>query len=317
MDQNTLLFVYAALFVGILLLVEGLTRLFGRNALEERVNLRMRMRNSGADPEEIFRTLRRTNEREGWERFPIVNGLPDLVIQAGVRIKPLRILLLMIGGFLFFTILLSVAYNPLIAALLGFMGAIVVPVLILLIKRSRRQKALQAQIPDMLDLIVRSVRAGHPINAAMAVVAQEMPDPMGTEAGIVVDQVTYGDAMPVAIAEMADRIGVEDISYFAVAIRIQSGTGGNLAEILSALSKVVRDRFAMVRKIRAVSAEGRISAYVLSFMPFGTAALLNLVAPAYLGAVADDPLFMPMVFLVCALALTNAAVLYKMTHFRI
>ena len=317
MDQNGLLILYAALFVGILLAFEGFVRLVRRDEGEERANLRMRLRNNGTDPEEILAQLRRVDEREAWQRFPLINRFPELVMQSGVRISTLRLFFYLVA----WTLVLMVIFDYILGSLLGIIFSlsfgIVVPVLFLLAKRNQRLNRMSAQMPDMLDLIVRSLRSGHPINTAMAVVAREMPDPIGTECGVVVDQVTFGDSLPDAIQEMSERVGIEDVSYFAVAVRIQSGTGGNLAEILSALAKVVRDRFAMKRKISAVSAEGRISAYILSCMPFAVAGLLTIFAPEYLGAVSGDPLFIPLVIVVILLASLNAAVLYKLTHFRI
>ena len=137
------------------------------------------------------------------------------------------------------------------------------PLLILKIMRSRRQKAFGAQFPDALDIIVRSLRSGHPVPVAISMVAREMPDPIGSEFGIVADEITYGADLETGMRNLYFRIGQEDLPLFVTAVAIQSSTGGNLSEILQNLSAVIRQRFKMRRKIRALAAEGRASALIL------------------------------------------------------
>ena len=135
------------------------------------------------------------------------------------------------------------------------------------ILRGRRQKAFGAQFPDGLDMIVRSLRAGHPVPIAIAMVAREMRDPIGSEFGIVADEITYGADLETALRNLYFRIGQDDLPLFVTAVAIQGSTGGNLGEILENLSGVIRQRFKMRRKIRALAAEGRASALILSSLP--------------------------------------------------
>ena len=133
--------------------------------------------------------------------------------------------------------------------------------------RGRRQKKFGAQFPDALDIIVRSLRAGHPVPIAITMVAREMPDPIGSEFGIVADEITYGADLETAMRNLYFRIGQDDLPLFVTAVAIQGSTGGNLGEILENLSGVIRQRFKMRRKIRALAAEGRASAMILSALP--------------------------------------------------
>ena len=146
-------------------------------------------------------------------------------------------------------------------------------------------------MPDALDIIVRSLHSGHPINSAIAMVAEEMPDPIGSEFGIAVDEITYGLDLRQALENMSLRIDHQDLQYIIISIKIQHGTGGNLAEVLTNVSTVIRRRFHMYRKIKAISAEGRWSAYILSALPFIVLGAITILNPAYYKGVEDDPLF--------------------------
>ena len=133
--------------------------------------------------------------------------------------------------------------------------------------RKRATKAFGAQLPEAIDVMVRSLRAGHPVPVAIAMVAREMPDPIGSEFGIVADEMTYGTDLETAMRNLYFRVGQEDLPLFVTAVAIQGSTGGNLGEILENLSRVIRQRFKMRRKIRALAAEGQILALILSSLP--------------------------------------------------
>jgi tight adherence protein B len=138
-----------------------------------------------------------------------------------------------------------------------------------------------AQFPDALDIIVRSLRAGHPVPVAVAMVGRELPDPMGTEFGIVSDEITYGSELEGALRSLYFRVGQEDLPLFVTAVAIQGSTGGNLSEILENLSAVIRQRFKMRRKIRALASEGRASAMILSSLPIAIFIMIQIVAPEF------------------------------------
>jgi tight adherence protein B len=171
-------------------------------------------------------------------------------------------------------------------------------------------------LPDALDLMARGLKAGHPLNTSIATVAETMPDPIGSEFGIVVDLVTYGDDITTAIDKLARRNGNEDFRYLAAAIAIQHGSGGNLGRVLTILSQVIRGRMMMRRKIKAMSAEGRISALILSAIPFLMVGLNSLITPEYYGGIVDNPMFLPLAVIALALIVTNAIVLFKLVNFK-
>ena len=161
------------------------------------------------------------------------------------------------------------------------------------LRADRRRRKFQEQFPVALDIFVRGLRAGHPIAAALDLLTTEMADPIGSEFGLVVDEVTYGAELKEALAAMAERWDLDDMRMFVVSLSVQSETGGNLAEILENLSRVVRERASMMLKVRALSSEGRMSAWMLSVLPVGTFVLLFLLNPAFYLDVADDPVFVP------------------------
>ena len=176
------------------------------------------------------------------------------------------------------------------AVLIALFFGVALPYLVLRFLRSRRQKAFGAQFPDALDMIVRSLRAGHPTPIALTMVAREMQDPIGSEFGIVVDEITYGADLETALRNLYVRIGQDDLPLFVTAVAIQGSTGGNLGEILENLSDVIRQRFKMRRKIRALAAEGRASALILSSLPIAMFLIIQLVSPDFYASVWDIPL---------------------------
>ena len=317
MQGPELMVLYAALFIGVLLAFDGVLQFFSRGkGGEEAINRRLRMLASGADPEEVLNLLRRRRRADGLERIPGLREWQTLVIQSGIAMEAGRLLtLLLLGTAGLSLILMLLGFPGLTALTLALLLGIALPVTVLVQIRSRRANRIARQLPDGIDLMVRSLRAGHPLNAAFQVIAREMPDPLGSEMGIVADAITYGDDLTDAVTAFADRVGIEDARYLAVAINIQAGTGGNLAHVLEALAGVIRERFAMLRKIKALSAEGRLTAMIVSVVPLVIYVSLNLISPTYYGDVADDPLYTP--FLATGLVLTvlNAIVLRRLVRF--
>jgi tight adherence protein B len=312
-----LMVLYTALFVGVLLAFDGLLQLFFRGQSgEEAVNRRLRMLASGTDPEEVLRLLRRRHPQSGMERVPGLREWQTLVIQSAIAMEAGRLLVvLLLGTVGLFLILAVLGLAALVALVLALVMGIALPVMVLVYIRGRRAGAIARQLPEGIDLMVRSLRAGHPLNSAFQVIAREMPDPLGSEMGIVADAITYGDDLTDAVTAFADRVGIEDARYLAVAINIQAGTGGNLAYVLEALAKVIRERFAMLRKIRALSAEGRLTAMIVSIVPLVIFVALNALSPTFYGDVADDPLYTPFLATGIVLTVANAIVLRRLVRF--
>jgi tight adherence protein B len=196
-------------------------------------------------------------------------------------------------------------------------AAVLFPLVTLLFKRKRRHGKFAEQFPDAMDIIVRSLRAGHPVPVAIGLVAQEMADPMGTEFGIAADEITYGADVETAMRNLYFRVGQEDLPLFVTAVAIQGSTGGNLSEILSNLSSVIRQRFKMRRKIRALAAEGKFSALFLSGLPVAVFLLLNVMTPDFYGSVIKYDVTKWGLGLAAAWMMGGNIFMYKMCNFKI
>jgi tight adherence protein B len=313
--------IYGAIFIGMLLLIEGAYYMLRdwRRAPSLAINRRMRML-GGSDRRTVLRRLRR-EDQTFLSRF-LADAIPfgdRLLVQAGATATSSQLASAMAGlALVTFVILHPLQHVPLFPSVLVSAAlGIALPLGVLLLMRRKRLKRFGEQLPDAIDLLVRSLRAGHPVSAAMGLVAEEMPDPMGTEFGVAVDEMTYGLSMNQTLDNMARRVPHADLAFFVVAVQIQHATGGNLAEILGNLSTVIRDRFRMFAKIRAVSAEGRLSAVVISLIPFLLAGAIMLIDPRFFGAVASDAMFLPLIGLAAAFWVVGAITVFKMVHFRV
>jgi tight adherence protein B len=193
----------------------------------------------------------------------------------------------------------------------------VLPLLVLNFKATRTRKKMEEQFPVALDVFVRGLRAGHPIAAALDLLTVEMPDPIGSQFGIAVDEVTYGAELRDALQAMAERWDMEDMRMFVVSLSVQSETGGNLAEILENLSKVVRDRHSMMLKVRALSSEGRMTATMLTILPIFAFVMLFIFSPSFFLDVANDPWFIPGFGLLIVLYLTGFFIMRRMVDLKV
>jgi tight adherence protein B len=201
--------------------------------------------------------------------------------------------------------------------LAALFSGLVLPFLVLRFLRSRRQKKFSSQFPDAIDVITRSLRAGHPTPVAISMVAREMPDPVGSEFGIVVDEVTYGADLETAMRNLFYRVGTDDLPLFVTAVAIQGSTGGNLGEILANLSRVIRERFKMRRKIRALAAEGRASALILSSLPIAMFAMVQFVVPQFYGSVWNEQLTKIILAVAVVWMGIGNMIMWRMVNFRI
>lgn len=192
-----------------------------------------------------------------------------------------------------------------------------IPLLYVARARSRLRTKFEEQLPDALDLIVRSLKIGHPVSNAIGLIAREMPAPIGPEFGIVSEQISYGHELPLAITQMQDRVPAPDLAYFSMAIQIQLESGGNLVESLQKLANVVRDRYRMFRKVHAITAEGRFSAWALSLFPFVIAGAVILVRPNYYDQVATQPWFAYVAVAVVVMLVVNIIMMRVLTSIRV
>ncbi len=302
--------IYAFIFVGVFMMVEGVYLvIYGRTLKrEKKINRRLALLQDGKDTEEVLSILRL--EREGaekHERIPVIGPLVEMARHAAITITITQIVLSLVGLTVLSFVLLS-----------AFTGAVVqIRIVVALItgyaalyiwmrgKAKKRISLFEEQLPDALDLMVRSLRVGHPMNAAVGIVAREMSDPMGTEFGLLSDETTYGMRLTDALDRLANRVPVPDLRFLAIAMNIQSTSGGNLAEILGGLSVVIRARFKLFRKIRAITAEARWSGWFLSVFPVIALLMVQVVQPDYYDRVSDHPLFLPGAILTVILLVVN------------
>jgi tight adherence protein B len=174
-------------------------------------------------------------------------------------------------------------------ALLGaLLGATALPLLFLKRKASKRDKALAAQLPEALEVVVRSLEAGHPVPTAIALVGKEMPDPIGSEFGMAADEISFGATLEQAVGRIAERCRQPDIDLFAAVVRLQEKSGGNLVGLLKMNARTVRERQKMRLKIKAASSEARVSALILTAAPFVVVGMLQLMSPGYYGEVMKE-----------------------------
>lgn len=182
--------------------------------------------------------------------------------------------------------------------------------------RTARLKALEEQLPGSLDIINRALRAGHPVVSAVQLASDEMGDPVGSEFGLIVDETTYGFEFKDALANFARRTGSADARFFAVSVGIQSETGGNLAEVLDGLAKVMRGRATLGKRVRALSSEGRISALILTLLPIFLVGFMMLTSPIFYTSKFADPVFWPCVAVIMVVYFVGWLIIHRIINFR-
>jgi len=292
---------------------------FSRASYRSRINRRLAIAKDRTDREAVLVELRRERglTAGGDYRLGLIS-LNRLLLQSGLTIGFTRLAILAVAlGAVVFVAVLVVHGGALIAAPAALASATVLPLLALKLLRVRRQGKFNAQFPDALDIVVRSLRAGHPVPIAVTMVGRELADPIGSEFGIVSDEITYGAELEGAMRNLYARIGSDDLPLFVTAVAIQGSTGGNLGEILENLSGVIRQRFKMRRKIRALASEGRASAMILSALPIGLFVVIQFIAPDFYGAVWREPLTKMLLGGAAAWMLVGNLVMFKMVNFKI
>jgi tight adherence protein B len=313
-----LVWLFIAVSVGLTFEVIYLTT-YSAASYRSKINRRLMLSKDRTDRESVLVELRRERglTSGGNYRLDLVS-LNRLILQSGLTIGFARLFIIIaittIVAFLLTWIFRGSLLQALFAALFS---ATALPYLVLRMLRARRQKKFGAQFSDALDIIVRSLRAGHPVPIAIAMVGREMPDPIGSEFGMVSDEVTYGADLETAMRNLYGRIGSDDLPLFVTAVAIQGSTGGNLGEILENLSGVIRQRFKMRRKIRALASEGRASAMILSALPIGMFVVIQIIAPDFYASVWHEHLTKILLFSAAGWMSIGNLIMFKMVNFKI
>jgi len=318
LDQAYVIYGFAAVSA-ILFAEAGYLLLFASTSYRSRINRRLALLADTPDRVSILVQLRRERglNRQGDLSLPIAS-LNRLILQCGLTIGlPRLVLIVTVASAAVFAAVVLVRGSMMEAAAWMPFTGLVAPYAVLRILRGRRRKRFGMQFPDAIDIIVRSLRAGHPVPIAVSMVSREMADPIGTEFGIAADEVTYGADLETAMRNLHFRVGQDDLPLFVTAVAIQGTTGGNLAEILQNLSAMIRQRVKMRRKVKALAAEGRVSALMLSSLPIGVFFVITLIAPDFYASVWQfDLTKMVLAGAMGWMAVGNFA-MYRMVNFRI
>jgi tight adherence protein B len=309
MDSFLFPMVLVLAFVAVVMAGQTLIGIFlGARDQTRRVNRRLTLMAGGLSQEAVYQTLLR-KPRDSWiGRTPYAALHKRALLycrQAGLSTGPMQVLGVAVGAAVTLWLLAMVflrgasVASPLPQALMAGLGAgglcFAVAALWIARRRAARLAKLEEQLPLALDVMIRALRAGHPVISAINLVTQEMPDPIGSEFGLVMDETTYGGEFRDALRNLAHRTGSADIAFFAVSIAIQTETGGNLAEILAGLATVIRGRASLNKRIHALSSEGRMSALILSLLPVVCVSAVSLFHPEFYTSKFSDPAFWPIV----------------------
>ncbi|SFF92619.1 tight adherence protein B [Duganella sp. CF458] len=313
-------------FLAVVLLIEGmyLTWNSAKGPEAERIARRLRMMSAGGHASGESASMikqRLLSESPLFQRLllqmPRISQLDRLLEQSGMTwtVSDLIVLSLLcpvlVGGVAFFLRLPLLVILPLMAC------SIAVPLLLVLRAKSKRLAKVDQQLPDALDLIGRALRAGHAFPTAMKMVGDEMNDPIAAEFKTTFDEVNFGISMNDALMNMATRVPSTDLRYFVIAVMIQRETGGNLAELLDNISKIVRDRIKLLGQIRVLSAEGRMSAWVLGLLPFGAGLMIQLTNPGFLAVLYTDPAGQKMVATALTMMFVGVLAMRKIIRIRV
>ena len=300
--------ILVCIFGAVVLAGETLLRTYtAARASGRAINLRLTLIGRGRSHGEAMNILRRTSSvPQGLPPFlnKIALRFERMLMQAQLTIPTGRLMLfILIAPFVvFFGLLMLMSAwwgigvstgRIMIGAAFAVLLGAVLPAMAINFKATRTRKRMEEQFPVALDVFVRGLRAGHPIAAALELLTVEMPDPIGSQFGLAVDEVTNGAELRDALQNMAERWDLDDMRMFVVSLSVQNETGGNLAEILENLSKVIRERHAMMLKVRALSSEGRMTAVMLTALPILTFTALFLFNARFFLDVANDPMFVP------------------------
>ena len=314
--------IYILIFVGVLALVEGLyLTVFGRSiSLNNRVNRRLEMLDRNSNREQVMEQLRKEMQQHmKAQKIPIYSILSEKAQKAAIAFTPVQLIMVMAGLSVIAFVGLSVGtatalpVRALLSVAMGVGGVFTW----VSMKAGKRMALLEEQLPDAIELMVRSLRVGHPFSSAIGIVANEVGDPLATEFGIIADEATYGRDMGEALADLAERLDMQDLRFLAVAVTIQSQAGGNLAEILDGLAKVIRARFRLFRRVKAITAEAKWSGKFLSAFPLLALIGINLLDPNYYDDAMEHPWFIPACLVVGAFLVLNLIVMRALVNIRV
>ena len=314
--------IYILIFIGVLALVQGIyLTVFGKSiSLNNRINRRLDMLEKGAGREQVLEQLRKEMSQHMRSRsIPLYSILADKAQKANIAFTPQQLIMVM-------GVLSAVAFAGLtVGTSAGLAVRIVVSVamgvgaVFVWVNNTAKKRLgmIEEQLPDAVELMVRSLRVGHPFTSALQIVAKEVPDPLGTEMGIISDEAAYGRDVGDALKSMAERIDMQDLRFLAVAVTIQQTSGGDLAGILHGLAKVIRARFKLFRRVKAITAEAKWSGMFLSVFPVGALIMINVLQPNYYDDVKETAYFIPACLVVAGFLVANVFVMRSLVNIKV
>lgn len=314
--------IYGLIFLAVLALVQGIyLTVFGKSiSLNNRVNRRMQMLESGAGREQVLEQLRKEmSQHMKSKSIPLYSILAEKAQKANIAFTPSQLIMVMailtVVSFVLLTFGTTAVFaiRAVLSVVMG-VGAVFVWVNN---TAKKRLGMIEEQLPDAVELMVRSLRVGHPFTSAMQIVAKEVPDPLGSEMGVISDESAYGRDVGEALKHMAERLDMQDLRFLAVAVTIQQTSGGNLAEILDGLAKVIRARFKLFRRVKAITAEAKWSGMFLSVFPIGALVMITVIQPNYYDDVKETAAFIPACLVVAGFLVVNMFVMKALVNIKV
>lgn len=329
MDNSLVIIASILIFIAVVVLIEGLYLLSRGMQEEGAAKVQRRLRNlsagGGHGQETVQHILKQRvlSESPGLNRFlmlvPRVHAVDRMLEQSGLDLTVMRYigLQLMLSLVLFAVGMYFLKLPPLLILLGAVLAGFLLPHFYVLKRQGQRREKLTEQLPDALDYIARSLRAGNPFSASLKSASEEIPDPLGREFGITFDELNYGLALEDALHNLGHRTGNEEIHYFITAVIIQRQTGGNLADVLNRIAEVMRSRFRTFREIQIQAAEMKLSARVLIGLPFFVAGAISIMNPSYLVVLFTEPAGRMVIVAQLFLMLMGYLVVRRMINFRV
>ncbi|MQY43092.1 pilus assembly protein TadB [Epibacterium sp. SM1969] len=314
--------IYGLIFLAVLALVEGVYLVsFGKSiSLNSKVNRRLEMLEKGGNREQVLEQLRKEmSQHMSSKSIPLYSLLAEKAQKAAIAFSPQQLMMIMAALSALAFVGLSVGtQTELKIRILGSVLIGVGGVFFWVNKKAKKRiSMIEEQLPDAVELMVRSLRVGHPFSSAVQIVAKEVEDPLATEFGIIADEAAYGRDVGEALKDMAERLGIQDMRFLAVAVTIQQQSGGNLAEVLAGLAKVIRARFRLFRRVKAITAEAQWSGRFLSAFPLLALMAILINDPHYYDGVMDHPWFIPACFIVGGMLTVNLFVMRMLTNIEV
>ncbi len=314
--------IYGLIFVAVLVLVEGIyLTIFGKSiSLNNKLNRRLELLEKGGGREKVLDQLRKEMTQHIKSRsIPLYSILASKAQKANIAFSPVQLIMIMGGlsimAFVGLTVgtATSAPIRAIVAAIMGIGGVFVW----VNKKAKKRMDMIEEQLPDAVELMVRSLRVGHPFSSAIGIVAKEVPDPLGSEIGMISDEAAYGRDMGESLKAMAERMDMQDMRFLAVAVNIQQTAGGNLAEILDGLAKVIRARFKLFRRVKAITAEAKWSGMFLSMFPLLCLLGVSVLQPNYYDEVKTTSVFIPACLVVAGFLTVNIFVMRALVNIKV